>query len=171
MKQEDIKVLDVFLALCLSYASTFPEVGLIYWLRSSQFAGTAKLLMVQPTESLSQSEGRSRAFEATEYSIAKEEIETLCALLIEMGFPEREPHIRKTTNAESIWWAHLRLEVTTNVGYRNLEFGLGPEGITGGDAESLKKVLQTLLEMGNIQNNEWSNVFQMIFYGESDLLY
>jgi len=157
MDKDEIKLLDVFLALRVGYFGIFPEVELICWLRSVQLSGdpTTKLLAVQPTESFDQSKVQPRAFEATESSIAAAEVQALGALLIELGFPERGPRVRDTSEAGSIWWAHLTFEVGVNGKSRRLELGLGPEGIAGQDADGLRRVFRILLGMGKIQN-EWS---------------
>jgi hypothetical protein len=96
-----------------------------------------------------------RGFKATESKISAEDMETLIVLLQQLGFPEKTPRVRNSSDPVSSWWAHLSFEVEINGQSGRLELGLGPDGVTGQDAESLRSVFQMLLELAGVQD-QWT---------------
>jgi hypothetical protein len=155
MNKEEIILLDVLLTLNAGYSGIFPEVELIYWLRSA--GSCSKLLVIQPKEKYDEIDREARTFEATELTVPVKEVQALGDLLGELKFLERELRVTDTSDPESIWWANLTLQVWINDKARRSQYGLGPDGIVGEDAEGFKRLLRTLLGLGGIRN-EWSKL-------------
>jgi hypothetical protein len=138
--------LEVFLAIRAGYGGVFPEPELICWSRVDRFAGAGKMLVVEPIEPINSSNELPRTFGAAEYTVSRERARLLAELFRSMGFPGRHLQIDDSSDAESIWWANAMLDVSLDDKSERLEFGLGPEGVCGPDAELLKEALEVLFE-------------------------
>ncbi len=142
--------LEVLLTIRAGYCGVFPEPELICWLRVDRFAGAGKMLVVEPTEPIDCSNEQPRTFGATEYTVSPERGRLLAELFRSMRFPGRHLQIDDTGDPESIWWANAMLDVSLDDKSERLEFGLGPEGVCGPDADLLKEALKVLFESAAI---------------------
>jgi hypothetical protein len=142
---------NVLVTLSSRY-NPIPDAELICWVQSS-FYGSCKLLVVQrvggersyfgdPSRSLEIDEVVASELEAAELR------ESLDALLPRGG----ELQVKDTSCVESIWSAHLRLEIEFGARYPPLDVGLGPEGIRGDHAERLRDFFRVLLGMARCRD-------------------
>ena len=144
-------MLQVRLILTAGQFGIFPEPELIAWLRAVS-GRPGKILVVQPIEPLDSATMQPRTFQSDELSIAPERIGEMIELLHSIGFPDRVLEIDDTSDPESIWWAHVTLEVTLDDVSEHLEFSLGPEGVRGRDAASLKNIFRAMFQVVGIRS-------------------
>jgi len=148
--------LQVRLTVIAGYFGIFPEPELLVWLRAVS-PGPGKVLVLQPLEPIASSIERTRTFQAEEQSISPEHVSALVSMFVSLGFPGRVPEIEDTLDPEPIWWAHTALEVTLDGVSAHLKFGLGPDGVRGRDAASVKEILQALFECAAVRS-DWSDL-------------